>query len=241
NISSPVTFIRHLGDEISSDIDGLLIQIYSHYPWSQKKEPVNIYSDFKEKSLAFFKENPEKIEFYQIEKIKDHAIFEYARAVSMKSSCIACHNTDIHSPKKDWNEGEIGGIIAVIRSLDTLTPFTWTGIQQTIFTIIGLSALILSALALVFGRFKHINKELEKRVQERTAKLTEANQDLAQRNTLIRQVFGRYLSDGIVANLLESSHSLNIGGQRRKITILTSDLRGFTAISEHLSAEEVIS
>ncbi|MEH1944903.1 MAG: adenylate/guanylate cyclase domain-containing protein [Nostoc sp.] len=56
----------------------------------------------------------------------------------------------------------------------------------------------------------------------------------------IRKTFGRYLTDEIVANLLENPEGLKLGGERKKITILTSDLRGFTATSERLSAEEVI-
>ncbi|WP_392535217.1 CHASE2 domain-containing protein [Nostoc sp. C117] len=56
----------------------------------------------------------------------------------------------------------------------------------------------------------------------------------------IRKTFGRYLTDEVVANLLENPEGLKLGGERKKITILTSDLRGFTAISERLSAEEVI-
>ncbi len=57
----------------------------------------------------------------------------------------------------------------------------------------------------------------------------------------IRQTFGRYLTDEVVAKLLESPEGLKLGGQRQKITILTSDLRGFTALSEQLSPEEVVS
>lgn len=56
----------------------------------------------------------------------------------------------------------------------------------------------------------------------------------------IRRTFGRYLTEQVVANLLESPEGLKLGGERRKITILTSDIRGFTAISERLAAEEVI-
>ncbi|MEH2078540.1 MAG: adenylate/guanylate cyclase domain-containing protein [Nostoc sp.] len=56
----------------------------------------------------------------------------------------------------------------------------------------------------------------------------------------IRKTFGRYLTDEIVANLLENPEGLKLGGERKKITILTSDLRGFTATCETLSAEEVI-
>jgi len=56
----------------------------------------------------------------------------------------------------------------------------------------------------------------------------------------IRKTFGRYLTDQVVANLLENPEGLQMGGNRKKITILTSDLRGFTAISERLSPEEVV-
>jgi adenylate cyclase len=56
----------------------------------------------------------------------------------------------------------------------------------------------------------------------------------------IRKTFGRYLTDQVVASLLENPEGLKIGGERRKITILTSDLRGFTATAERLPPEEVV-
>ncbi|MBE9117185.1 adenylate/guanylate cyclase domain-containing protein [Lusitaniella coriacea LEGE 07157] len=56
----------------------------------------------------------------------------------------------------------------------------------------------------------------------------------------IRQTFGRYLTDEVVANLLESPEGLKLGGKRQKVTILTSDLRGFTALSERLPPEKVV-
>ncbi|HEY9691031.1 MAG TPA: adenylate/guanylate cyclase domain-containing protein [Oculatellaceae cyanobacterium] len=81
---------------------------------------------------------------------------------------------------------------------------------------------------------------LEDKVKIRTAELALANDDLEKKNELIRKVFGRYLTNEVVANLLENPEALKLGGERRKITILTSDLRGFTAISEQLPPEEVV-
>ncbi|MGC9504203.1 CHASE2 domain-containing protein [Baaleninema sp.] len=57
----------------------------------------------------------------------------------------------------------------------------------------------------------------------------------------IRETFSRYLTDEVVATLLETPEGLKMGGERRKITILTSDLRGFTSISERLPPEQVVS
>lgn len=53
----------------------------------------------------------------------------------------------------------------------------------------------------------------------------------------MRQTFGRYLTDEVVASLLETPKGLEIGGEKRKVTILMSDLRGFSALSERVSSE----
>jgi class 3 adenylate cyclase len=64
--------------------------------------------------------------------------------------------------------------------------------------------------------------------------------DLAARNEFIRNIFGRYLTDEVVNSLLESPEGLEFGGEKRKVTILMSDLRGFSAISERLPPEKVV-
>ncbi len=56
----------------------------------------------------------------------------------------------------------------------------------------------------------------------------------------IRKTFGRYLTDEVVANLLETPAGLKLGGERKKVTILMSDLRGFSSVSERLPPESVI-
>ncbi|MBD2137819.1 adenylate/guanylate cyclase domain-containing protein [Anabaena sp. FACHB-1237] len=56
----------------------------------------------------------------------------------------------------------------------------------------------------------------------------------------IRKIFGRYLTDAVVSNILENPEGLKLGGERKEITIFTSDLRGFTATSERLQPEEVV-
>lgn len=56
----------------------------------------------------------------------------------------------------------------------------------------------------------------------------------------IRDTFGRYLSDEIVDTLINSPQGLKLGGEKRDVTILMSDLRGFTSIAESLPAETVV-
>jgi adenylate cyclase len=78
---------------------------------------------------------------------------------------------------------------------------------------------------------------LLKQARDRLQRVTD---ELALRNRFITKTFGRYLSDEVVARLLEAPGGLLLGGERRTVTMLMSDLRGFTSISEELSPEQVV-
>jgi adenylate cyclase len=60
------------------------------------------------------------------------------------------------------------------------------------------------------------------------------------RNRFIRETFGRYLTDEVVETVLESPSGLQMGGDKRKITMMMADLRGFTSLSERLAPERVV-
>ncbi|MBQ3374047.1 MAG: PAS domain-containing protein [Oscillospiraceae bacterium] len=66
------------------------------------------------------------------------------------------------------------------------------------------------------------------------------NQQLEMRNQLLQETFGRYLSDDIVREILEAPDGWKLGGQKRKLTVLMSDLRGFTAMSERMRPKDLI-
>lgn len=60
------------------------------------------------------------------------------------------------------------------------------------------------------------------------------NAQLELRNKLLSETFGRFLSDEIVRQLLETPDGLMLGGKKRVLTVIMSDLRGFTALSERM-------
>ncbi len=57
----------------------------------------------------------------------------------------------------------------------------------------------------------------------------------------IRDTFGRYVTKEVVKRLLESEEALALGGETREVTILMSDLRGFTALTAEMTPEGIIS
>ncbi|MDV3252676.1 adenylate/guanylate cyclase domain-containing protein [Devosia sp. BK] len=50
----------------------------------------------------------------------------------------------------------------------------------------------------------------------------------------VRNAFGRYLSPSLVERLADNPAALELGGEIRELTVLFSDIRGFTAMSEKL-------
>jgi PAS domain S-box-containing protein len=60
------------------------------------------------------------------------------------------------------------------------------------------------------------------------------------RASFIRETFGRYISDDVVATLLSSPDALALGGELRRVTVMMTDLRGFTALIERLTPQDAI-
>src|SRR6185369_14017822 len=58
---------------------------------------------------------------------------------------------------------------------------------------------------------------------------------------MIRGMFGKYVSPRVVDELVADPSRLKLGGEKRNITILFSDLAGFTAMSERLEPEKLVS
>ncbi|MBK9239445.1 MAG: adenylate/guanylate cyclase domain-containing protein [Acidobacteria bacterium] len=57
---------------------------------------------------------------------------------------------------------------------------------------------------------------------------------------LMKQLFGRYVSPDVFAHLVADPSLARLGGQRREMTVLFSDIRGFTTASEKATPEAVV-
>ncbi len=56
----------------------------------------------------------------------------------------------------------------------------------------------------------------------------------------VRDTFGRYLTPALAEQLLSNPDALALGGTLQRVTILMSDLRGFTALSERLGPQGTV-
>jgi len=63
---------------------------------------------------------------------------------------------------------------------------------------------------------------------------------LEERNRYLTEVFGKYVSDDVVQQLLASPDGVELGGESRQLTLLLADIRGFTRLAKELPADQVV-
>jgi len=61
------------------------------------------------------------------------------------------------------------------------------------------------------------------------------------RSRRLKQAFGSYVSPEVVEQIARESAELNLGGEKKDLTVLFSDIRGFTSYSERMDPQEIVS
>ena len=109
--------------------------------------------------------------------------------------------------------GPIGGLITfLVANLSSLYG-SFYGFNELDYLIDPISPLIICLTSyLIITFFNFLFTELER--------------------SKVRTAFSQYLAPEMVSRLAESSESLKLGGEKKNMTFLFSDIRGFTAISE---------
>ncbi len=93
----------------------------------------------------------------------------------------------------------------------------------------------------IIAVFSDLSEIMELRESLRDMKkVQKLNDGLELRNKLLSETFGRFLSDEIVKKLLDTPDGLKLGGDKKTLTIMMSDLRGFTALSERMDPGDLI-
>jgi adenylate cyclase len=63
--------------------------------------------------------------------------------------------------------------------------------------------------------------------------------DQLQRETIVRSNFERYFAPNVAADIAQQDAAIRLGGERRAVTVLFSDIRGFTAIAEAMAPDAI--
>jgi class 3 adenylate cyclase len=79
------------------------------------------------------------------------------------------------------------------------------------------------------GELRLFNENLQKMVEEKTDSLLK-----------LHDTFGRYLPGKVIKQLMDSPGGPSLWAEKRYITIMTSDIRGFTPLAQKYSGEAVV-
>jgi hypothetical protein len=139
----PATFMIDSAQRLSEVETGLQFRLYSDHPFRKDGGPKN---PLEREALAVLRERVREprsgkyLEHHRFVNIEGRPFLSYARGQIMKESCVKCHNGNEKSPKRDWVEGDLVGVLLITRPLDRDIARTQSGLR---------SAFVLMAVAFV--------------------------------------------------------------------------------------------
>src|SRR5207244_3483828 len=111
----PATFTIDIGQHLARQNEsGVQIRLYSDFPWRKWRSDGGPHDDFERDALAQLRERPDE-PYYRFEELQGKPVLRYAIARRMSKDCLACHNHLPESPKKTWREGDVRGVLEIIR------------------------------------------------------------------------------------------------------------------------------
>jgi hypothetical protein len=149
-IPLPATFTIESGQRIGErSKTGMLFRLYSDYPFRSRQDG-GPRDAFERLAITDLRRDPDT-PVYRFENVRGRPALRYATARRMEANCIGCHNNDPNSTKRDWKEGEVGGILEIIRPLDRDIARTHEGLRGTflLMAVVSGALLVLSGLVLV--------------------------------------------------------------------------------------------
>jgi class 3 adenylate cyclase len=223
-IPIPATLSLDLGRVISEQQSNIAYRFVSDYPF-RNRAPHEL-DNFERRSLEALRANP-------AQELTDVTIFgltgrvRLVAPVIMGEACVACHNTHVESPKKDWKVGEVRGIQEItIRA----------SIGSNIFSFKYLLGYFVFTAAVGFG-FIAMQRRVATVIEAMNRKLEGANEFLA----TIAMKISRYLAPQIYDSIFSGQKDVVIHTERKRLTIFFSDIKDFTATTERLQPEAITS
>ncbi len=116
DIPVPTTFILDVAEAFSTG--EVKLGLVSPYPWPMRTG--RVLDPFQVEAWERLRADP-LAKVVHREVVQGREVLRVAVGDRMDASCVACHNSDPRSPKKDWKVGDIRGIIEIDRPIDQIT------------------------------------------------------------------------------------------------------------------------
>ena len=117
-LSIPATFLHDVGQQLGlTGRTGVKVRQYSDYPfpWRTDGGPRD---EFEREALRRLRQSKGQETVHEFTEVGGQRVVRYAQARVMERSCVECHSTHPQSPRKDWQVGDVRGVLEIIRPLD---------------------------------------------------------------------------------------------------------------------------
>jgi signal transduction histidine kinase len=157
-IPLPVTFSMLLGERIGQRQSGESTRLYSPFPFPFRKDG-GLRDDFAKQAWRQLSRDPGR-PFYRFEQVGGASVLRYASADLMRASCVDCHNTHPDTPRRNWKEGDLRGVLEVRMPMHRIEARTATGVRSSLLLTGGVALVGIALLAFVFGRLRKTQDDL---------------------------------------------------------------------------------
>jgi len=161
-IPLPATLSMLLGKQLGGNGRGGS-DLYSNYPFPWRVDAEK--DSFQNSAIDALEQNPEKA-FYRFEVYRGQPTLRYAKADIMRESCIACHNGHPDSPKRDWQTGDVRGVLEVRLPLTRAITQTANSVSR-VWQLAGSGLILTMLLALFLSKQVITHVRAEERAEDR--------------------------------------------------------------------------
>lgn len=161
-IPLPATLTIELGKLISEQSEsGMQVRLYSDFPFRSRTDG-GPRDDFERDALRRLRKDPTS-HVAAFEDYQGQYSLRYATARRMSATCVQCHNNHPDSTKQDWKEGDVRGVLEIIRPLEQDEARAREGLRGTVILMAVIYAVLVGVfvLAVVSNRRRDIGKVTE--------------------------------------------------------------------------------
>jgi hypothetical protein len=148
-LSIPATFLHDVGEHLAqTSKTGVKVRQYSDYPfpWRTDGGPRD---EFERAALLRLRQSQGREAVHEFTEIDGERVVRYAQARVMQHSCVECHNTHPQSPRKDWKEGDVRGVLVITRPLGKDEARVGEALRLALLLSAAVSGLLLGGSLLV--------------------------------------------------------------------------------------------
>jgi hypothetical protein len=150
----PATLQSLVAKRISRREAGMQVRIFSPFSFRDELRPKDEFERHTLEELGGLLRDHapaggKPLEHYEFVSVGNRPYLKYARGQVMKASCIHCHNTHKDTPKTDWREGDLAGVLTLTRPLDRDVARTRAGFRGASLLMLTVAS-VLTACGLVF-------------------------------------------------------------------------------------------